>query len=259
MRSAAPADDSGYAELPVRRVLPQAPPGLGSLGPGRGCAGGSVASGRFAEPCCAGRAVLARGLSDARSSQNWSSVTPPKDSVGHISSSMSAPLRQPIRRRGRPALAGSSSASAVSPSAPAPPARTRCVADRLPGLGLAGPKPPSGLGESSGPEPGHASPGVSSRLTSGVLPAPNAGMAMVATGLRPVFGLRPEAALRPEFGLRCAFMVLSLSAAQRAFAARSSLAAGVLPRFLSALARPDLSARARELRLLPLPLVRMLK
>lgn len=46
---------------------------------------------------CAVRAVVVSGLSDARSSQNCSSETPPKPSSGHISASTSALLRQPTR------------------------------------------------------------------------------------------------------------------------------------------------------------------
>ena len=55
--------------------------------------------------CWAVRAVVASGLSDARSSQNCSSLTPPNVSVGHSSSSRSAPLRKPTRRRGLAVLA----------------------------------------------------------------------------------------------------------------------------------------------------------
>ena len=74
--------------------------------------GGTATNGRFLVPGSwwAVRAVVVSGLSDARSSQNCSSLTPPNDSVGHSSSSTSAPLRKPTRRRGL----GSSGTTAAS-------------------------------------------------------------------------------------------------------------------------------------------------
>jgi hypothetical protein len=84
-----------------------------------GCvaAGGTAANGRFLVPgsCWAVRAVVVSGLSDARSSQNCSSLTPPKVSVGHNSSSTWAPLRKPTRLRGLAALSPLS-ADAATPS-----------------------------------------------------------------------------------------------------------------------------------------------
>ena len=66
----------------------------------------------------AARAVVARGLSDAMSSQNCSSETPPNASTGHSSSSTSDPFRQPTRRRDL-AVSSASSGSAARERRPA--------------------------------------------------------------------------------------------------------------------------------------------
>jgi hypothetical protein len=121
-------------------------------------------AGRFLalDSCCALRAVVVSGLSDARSSQNWSSLTPPKDSAGHISSSMSAPLRKPTRRRDLAVLA-------VGPVTPRP-ARAAIRPSGRPALASS-----SSIPASSGPvRPAQAAPGVASWF-----PAPNTGAASV--------------------------------------------------------------------------------
>ena len=99
--------------------------------------------------CWAVRAVVASGLSEARSSQNCSSLTPPNVSAGHSSSSRSAPLRKPTRRRGLAILA----AGRVSPAPRAAAPSFGSVAVASPGVGSSG-------HESSGQElPASASPG----------------------------------------------------------------------------------------------------
>ncbi len=134
MRSAAgfgPVRDSGYAPEPATR-LPSARARVSPrsrAGAWTACvsAGRTASSGLFLAPesCCAVRAVVVSGLSDARSSQNCSSLTPPKVSAGHISSSTSAPLRKPTRLRVLAVLAA---------SRPAWPSREGRAADWLPGL-----------------------------------------------------------------------------------------------------------------------------
>src|SRR5208337_3957314 len=91
---------------------------------GTAVGGGAASNGRFLVPgsCWAVRAVVVSGLSDARSSQNCSSLTPPNDSTGHSSSSTSAPLRKAPRRRGLVVLPAPSAAWA---------SRERRAADRL--------------------------------------------------------------------------------------------------------------------------------
>jgi hypothetical protein len=89
--------------------------------------GGTASNGRFLVlgSCWAVRAVVVSGLSDAMSFQNCSSLTPPNDSAGHSSSSTSAPLRKPTRRRGLVVMPVSSTswASRGGPAADRPTGR----------------------------------------------------------------------------------------------------------------------------------------
>ena len=91
------------------------------------------------------RAVVAKGLSAARSFQNCSSETPPNSSAGHSSSSTPVPLRQATRRRDlavMSALSGSAwcepraaircAAATSGASSWRPPCRARCPVTRGP-------------------------------------------------------------------------------------------------------------------------------
>ena len=111
---------------------------------------GAPTGGRFlpGESCWAVRAVVASGLSDARSSQNCSSLTPPNVSVGHSSSSRSAPLRNPTRRRGLAVLAATSPGPSLG-----------SVVAGSPGVGSSGHESPghesSGQESAASASPGH--------------------------------------------------------------------------------------------------------
>ena len=93
----------------------------------------------------AARAVVAKGLSAARSFQNCSSETPPNSSAGHSSSSTPVPLRQATRRRDLAVMSASSGSAWCEPRAAIrcvaatsgasswrPPCRARCPVTRGP-------------------------------------------------------------------------------------------------------------------------------